>query len=136
MDSLHVPVSADLLASIGQPPAWSEAVRAGNHVYVTGQVGWDKRTGTMREGIETQTRQALENLRDVLEQAGSSLADVVIVRVYLTDAADHDQYTAVYQDFFPEKPPARVTVVVHDLVDEGSLIDVEAEAIAGLASRY
>jgi len=93
-------------------------------------VGWDKLTGQMVEGgIQAQTTKALENLQAVLRDVGASLRDVVIVRIYLLKKDDHDLYDAVYHRFYPENPPARVTVAVRELIDEGCLIDIEAIAI-------
>jgi 2-iminobutanoate/2-iminopropanoate deaminase len=132
LERRFVPVPGELLEAIDGMPTWSDAVRVGEHVYCTGQVGWDKRTGRMVDGgIQAQTRQALENLRAALEPVGAGLEDVVIVRVYLLDKEDHDRYDPVYREFFPENPPARVTVVVSDLCDDGCLIDIEAEAVVG-----
>ena len=129
-DHVNVAVPDSLLESLGQSRTWSDAVRVGQFVFCTGQVGWSKKTGQMaRGGIEAQTRQALENLREVLATAGASLADVVTVRVYLLTKEDHDRYDPIYQEFFAEYPPARLTVVVKDLIDRDSLIDIEAVAI-------
>lgn len=130
MDRICVTLPAEFFATVQRAPTWSDAVRAGNQIFCTGQVGWDKKTGRMVEGgVEAQTRKALENLRDVLRRGGASLADVVMVRVYLLDREDHDRYDSVYKEFFPNDHPARVTVVVSDLIDKGSLIDIEATAI-------
>jgi 2-iminobutanoate/2-iminopropanoate deaminase len=125
-----VPVPEELLESIDGKPTWSDVVRVGQHVYATGQVGWDKTTGRMVDGgIEAQTRQAMHNLQDALARVHASLSDVVIVRVYLVHKDDHDRYDPVYHEYFPNNPPARVTVVVADLIDDGCLIDIEAEAV-------
>ena len=125
-----VAVPESLLEELRQARTWSDAVRVGQMVFCTGQVGWNKETGQMAEGgIRAQTRLALENLREVLATAGASLTDVVMVRVYLLKKEDHNRYDAVYQEFFPEDPPARLTVVVEDLIDPDSVIDIEAVAI-------
>jgi 2-iminobutanoate/2-iminopropanoate deaminase len=129
-DKQYVPVPEVLLDSIDGLPTWSDAVRVGNHVYCTGQVGWDKKTGRIVDGdFEAEAQKALENVRDLLAQAGADLEDVVIVRVYLKRTADYAAFDRVYARFFSSHQPARVTVVVADLIDPGSNVDVEAHAI-------
>lgn len=129
-DRTYVPVPEGLWNRLEQPRSWSDAVRIGGLVFCTGQVGWDKTTGEMvGPSIEDQTRKALENLEEVLASVGGSLTDVAIVRVYLTDAADHDRFDPIYAEFFPSNPPARVTVAVSELIDRGCLIDIEAIAV-------
>jgi 2-iminobutanoate/2-iminopropanoate deaminase len=124
-----VPVDPKLFEAIGGRPTWSEAVIVGELIWVTGQVGWDKKTGRVVDGIEAQTEVALNNLAEVLDRAGSALENVILTRVYLTKREDYKNYDAVYQRFFPKNPPARVTVVVADNVDENALVDIEVVAL-------
>jgi 2-iminobutanoate/2-iminopropanoate deaminase len=124
----HVPVDPSLLAAIGAKSAWSDAICVGPLVWLTGQLGWDKRTGRLAEGIEAQTEQALVNVKEVLERAGATMADVVSVRAYLVDHDDYHRYEAVYRRFFPEHPPVRVSVVVAENIHH-ALIDFEVVAV-------
>lgn len=129
-DRQYVPVPTELLESIDGIPTWSDAVRVGNHVYCTGQVGWDKKTGRIvTGGFEAEAEKALKNLSDVLHRAGAEMKDVVIIRLYLKRTEDYAAFDRVYARFFPTHQPARVTVVVADLVDPGSSVDIEAHAI-------
>ena len=127
-DRLMVDVDPDLLGAIGAESKWSDAVVVGNLVFVTGQLGWDKKTGEFVEGIEAQTELALQNLKTVLERAGSSLLDVVQTRVYLTEHDHYHRYEPIYARYFSTTSPARVTVVVADLIHH-ALFDIEAIAI-------
>jgi 2-iminobutanoate/2-iminopropanoate deaminase len=90
---------------------YSQAIVAGNQVWVAGQVGTDPATGERAgEGVEDQTRQALANVAAILAAAGASLADVVSVTVFLDDMADFAAYDRVYQEVVPAPRPARATV--------------------------
>lgn len=90
---------------------YSVAVSANGFVFTSGQLGLDPATGTIVEGgIEAETRQALKNIKAVLEAAGSSLSMVVKTTVFLRDMNDFSRMNAVYGEFFTENPPARSTV--------------------------
>jgi 2-iminobutanoate/2-iminopropanoate deaminase len=104
---------------------YSPAVRAGEMVYTSGQVGTDA-TGEVAEGVEAQTRQALENVRLCLAAAGCALVDVVKVNAYLADMADFATYNAVYREFFTQPYPARTTVGAS--LAPGLLVEIEAIA--------
>jgi 2-iminobutanoate/2-iminopropanoate deaminase len=127
-DRVFIPVDDQLFEAIESRSRWNDAIVVGDQVFVTGQLGWDKATGQLVEGIEAQTQLALENLRDVLRRAGSDLQDVVQMRVYITEHDDYHRYEPIYDRFFPESPPVRVTVVVKELIHH-ALIDFEALAI-------
>jgi 2-iminobutanoate/2-iminopropanoate deaminase len=89
-------------------PLYSQAVRVGQTVYVSGTVGVDPKTGQMAgTTIQEQTRQALINCQSILRAAGASLADVVDVLVLLAQPADFAGLNEVYATFFPADPPAR-----------------------------
>jgi 2-iminobutanoate/2-iminopropanoate deaminase len=91
--------------------AYSPAVRAGNLVFVSGQVPRNPVTGeTEGTDVASQTRRTLENVRLVLEAAGATLDDVVSVTIYLADIADWDTLNAVYKDTFKPPYPSRTTV--------------------------
>jgi 2-iminobutanoate/2-iminopropanoate deaminase len=104
------------------------AVVAGNIVFTSGNVGWDPETREAPAGITAQTEQVFENLQVVLEAAGSSLAQVIKVNIYLTDIGDFDAMNQVFRRYFPQNPPARTTVGVAALARADLLIEVEMVA--------
>ncbi|AAL64603.1 RidA family protein [Pyrobaculum aerophilum] len=90
---------------------YSQAVRVGNLLFVSGQIPVDPKTGEVVKGdIRDQTRQVLENIKAVLEAAGYTLNDVVMAFVFLADMNHFPLFNEVYAMYFPERPPARVTV--------------------------
>ncbi len=107
------------------PPtaAYSHAVRAGEHVFVTGQLGVDPATGKLVPGgTVAQTRQVMENLKTVLRGAGTSLDRAVMARIYLTDFADYPAVNGEYaRHFAPGRLPARTTVGVTALALGGAV---------------
>jgi 2-iminobutanoate/2-iminopropanoate deaminase len=108
--------------------AYSQAVRAGDFLFLSGQLGIDPRTSEMVEGgVENQTRQVLENLIAVLKAGGADRRDVVKITAYLVDMQDFAAFNAVYVSFFPDDPPARATVAVAGLPRNAR---VEIDAIA------
>lgn len=91
---------------------FSPAIRTDQYIFVSGQAGfYDPKTGEEIKGIEAQTKETLENMKEVLEAAGSSLADVVKVTVFLRNDTDFAKMNEVYQNYFPKDYPARSTVV-------------------------
>lgn len=107
---------------------YSQAIRTDFAVYTAGQVGLDPATGELvSTHVEEQTRQALKNLQNVLEAAGSSLANVIKTTVFLKDMNDFAKMNAVYSEFFGENFPARTTVAVAGL-PKGALVEIEAVA--------
>ncbi len=107
---------------------YSQAVRVGHFVHSSGQLGLDPQSNELCEGIEAQTRQALQNQAHVLEAAGTSLANVVKTTVFLQDMCDFTQMNAVYAEFFPKDPPARSTVAVAAL-PKGGRVEIECVAV-------
>ena len=104
----------------------SRAVRAGDFVYLTGQVPM-KDGAPMTEGtVEDQTRAVLDDIRATLAMAGCELSDVVKAMVWLRDRADFPGFNAVYGEYFPVEPPTRSAVVSDLLVD----VRVEIEVVA------
>jgi len=108
---------------------YSVAIRTGDLVFTSGQLGLDPATGSLVPGgIEAETRQALTNLRHVLADAGSGLERVVKTIVFLKDMADFAKMNAVYAEFFTENPPARSTIQAAAL-PKGGAVEIEAVAI-------
>ena len=108
---------------------YSQAVRAGDLLFLSGQIPLDPATGQLVPGgIEAQTERVLQNLKAVLESAGGSLASVVKTTVYLTDLGQFQAFNTAYGKFFGEAPaPARATVQVAAL-PRGALVEIEAVA--------
>jgi 2-iminobutanoate/2-iminopropanoate deaminase len=106
---------------------YSQAVVAGNWVYTSGQLGLDPETGSLAEGVQEQARQALSNVRAILEEAGASLDHVVKTTVFLKDMNDFAAVNEVYSSFFTEPYPARSAVEVARLPKDG-LVEIEAVA--------
>jgi reactive intermediate/imine deaminase len=105
---------------------YSQATRAGNTVYVSGQIPLDPATTSpVAGGIEQQTRRAFDNLRAVAEAAGGSLADVVRVGLYLTDLSQFATVNAVMAEYFESPYPARSTIEVPAL-PRGVAFEVDA----------
>ncbi|WP_020611992.1 RidA family protein [Sediminispirochaeta bajacaliforniensis] len=115
----------------GAPAAvgpYSHAVRAGNLVFTSGQLGFDKDRGELAEGIEAQTRQSFENLISVLKAAGSGLDRVVKVMVFLNSMDDFAAMNGVYASYLSEPYPARSCVEVAKL-PLGGLVEIEMVAL-------
>lgn len=112
---------------------YSQAIRAGGLLFVSGQVPIDPATGALVEGdIAAQTRQVLENLRGILEAAGASFDHVVRTTVFLADMNDFTAMNDVYAACFAAPAPARATVQVARLPKDAR---VEIDAIAALDER-
>ncbi len=106
----------------------SQAVRVGELVFTAGAVGALPSTGKLvRPGLEAEARQALDNLRHVLDAAGSCLDCVAKVTVYLTDIGDRPVFNQIYREYFPQEYPARTAVQVVALAG-GARVEVEAVA--------
>ena len=92
---------------------FSPAIKTGQYLFVSGQAGfYNPKTGQEVKGIEAQTKQTLENIKEVLEAADLSLPDVVKATDFLRNADDVGKMNEVYADFFPKDYPARSTVIV------------------------
>jgi 2-iminobutanoate/2-iminopropanoate deaminase len=109
---------------------YSQGIAAqGNFVFVSGQIGVNPATGEFPEGgIEAQARQSLENLKGVLEAAGSGLAQVVKTTVLLHDINDYATVNSIYAEYFTENPPARAAFGGLDL-PKGALVEIECIAL-------
>ena len=106
---------------------YSQGVKAGNFLFVAGQGAADPKTGQMAEGIETQTRQTLANIKGIVQASGFSMRDVVKVSIFLKNMDDFKKVNEVYKTFFPEDPPARTTVEAK-LPAQGMLIEIDSIA--------
>jgi reactive intermediate/imine deaminase len=110
---------------------YSQAVRAGSTVYLSGQIGLDPATATLVEGVEAQAHQVFNNLRAVAQAAGGELDDIVKVTLMLADIADFTRVNAIMATYFKEPYPARATYQVAALPKNAR---VEVEAILVLAT--
>lgn len=109
--------------------AYSQGIIAKGFVFTAGQIPLIPGTSDLRAGgIEAQTRQVMNNIKGVLEAAGSGLENVVKTTVFLADINDFAEFNAVYSEFFPADPPARTTIQAGGL-PLGALIEVEAVAL-------
>ena len=122
-------MSRSIIATDHAPAAigpYSQAVRAGNTVYFSGQIPLDPATGALVEGdIEAQTRRVFDNLAAVAEAAGGSLAKVVRAGIYVTDLAHFATVNAVMAEYFQAPYPARSTIEVSGL-PKGAQVEVDA----------
>jgi 2-iminobutanoate/2-iminopropanoate deaminase len=108
---------------------YSAGIQAGQFVFTAGQVGIDPTTGNIVSGgIEAETRQALTNVSNILEAAGSSLANVVKTTVFMSDLKDFSRMNTVYAEFFPQNSPARSAFQVAAL-PKGAAVEIETIAI-------
>lgn len=107
---------------------YSQAVQVGNMVFTSGQLPLDPLTGTLPEGIEAQTKQALTNVQKVLEAAGLTLDHVVKTTVFLADLSLFAAMNQVYASFFVGDCPARSAVAVRE-IPKGALVEIEAIAV-------
>ena len=107
---------------------YSQAIRYGQLVFACGSIALDPQSGELVSGgLQAQTRQALSNLSNILQAAGSHLDHVLKTTVFMTDMRQFAEMNAVYAEFFPVAPPARSTVQVAAL-PKGALVEIEAIA--------
>ncbi len=107
---------------------YSQAIQAGNFLFLSGQIPLDPKTGELVKGdIQQQTQQALENIKGVLESQKLRMENVVKVTIFLKDIGNFNQVNEVYALYFPSSPPARSTVGVAKLPRDA---DIEIEAVA------
>ena len=104
------------------------AVKAGNMVFTSGQLGIIPETGELADGVEAQAEQAIKNIQAVLEEAGYTLQDVVKTTVFLADMKDFAAINAIYANYFKENKPARSCVQAAAL-PKGGLFEMEVIAV-------
>ena len=118
--------------SSDQAPAalgpYSQAIVASGFVFCSGTAGIDPATGTVGDGIEAQTEQALQNLAAILNAAGASMADLVKVTIFYADVDDFARLNEVYARHMPDPPPAR-SAPANVKLPHGLLISIEAIAV-------
>ena len=111
-----------------QPGPYSQAIKFGNLIFVAGQTSEDPSTNlVIHDGIARQTKRILNNIKSILEAAGSGMDKVLRCDVYLSSMVHKNEMNGVYRKFFPTDPPARTTVAVAGLDDN---LDVEIAVIA------
>ena len=124
-------IMANRIISTQKAPAaigpYSQAIMAGNMLFTSGQLGLEPETGILPEGIETQAKQSLQNIRAILEKAGLQKTDVIKTVVYLKNMSDFAAVNAIYADFFGDHKPARSCVEVAGL-PKGGLVEIEVVA--------
>ncbi|MGH9459140.1 MAG: RidA family protein [Thermoanaerobaculia bacterium] len=122
----------DFLHSDGAPRAigpYSQAVRAANVIYTSGQIPLDPATGELVDGdFEAMTRRVFENLKAVLASGGASFRHVVKATVYLTAMADFQTLNGIYAEYFGDHKPARSTVAVAQL-PKGAKVEIDLVAV-------
>ena len=107
---------------------YSQAIQAGDFLFLSGQIPLDPKTGELVKGdIGQQTKQVLENIKGVLESQKLGMEDVVKVTIFLKNIANFNQVNEIYSTYFPTSPPARSTVEVARLPRD---VEIEIEAIA------
>jgi len=114
-------------AAIG---SYSQAVKVGDTVYLSGQIGLDPETMQMVEGIDAQIARVFDNLKEVVEAAGGSLSDVVKLNVYLTDLVNFAKVNIAMAHYFAEPFPARAAIGVASL-PRGALVEVDGVLVIG-----
>ncbi len=107
---------------------FNQGIIAGNLLFTSGQLPMHPETGQVPEGIEAQTVQVLENLKNIVEAAGASLQDVVKTTVYLQHISDFATVNQIYATYFPENAPARACVEVSKMAKD-SLVEIDAIAM-------
>ena len=121
------PAAAQAREAFGQPSATlTPAIRVGNMVYASGQLGMSRQAPDTT--IQGQTKLALENTKRVLEMAGTTMENAVRCTVFLIEVTDFRGMNEAYAAFWPTSPPARSTVVVKALVVPGAKVEIECMA--------
>ena len=105
-----------------------QAVKAGNMLFSSGQLGLVPKTGALPEGVQAQTRQSLMNIQAILDEAGFAKSDIVKTTVFIKDMNDFGAVNAIYADFFGDSKPARSCVEVARLPKDG-LVEIEFVAV-------
>ena len=124
-------MSREVVATSKAPEAvgaYSQAIVSGDHVFCSGQVPLDPESGDLISGsVADETRRCMDNLSAVLEEAGTSLDNVVKVNAYLLDIGDFAEFNDAYSAYFPSDPPARAAIGVAGL-PKGARVEIECVA--------
>jgi 2-iminobutanoate/2-iminopropanoate deaminase len=124
----HIGAPAARAGTPGLP--YTPAVKAGDFVFVSGQLGIDADAKPVSVDVGGQARVCIQKLRQLLQAAGGDLNRIVKINVWLTDLADFPAFNAVYRELMPAAPPARSTVI-SGLVIPGTLIEIDCIAYLG-----
>lgn len=108
---------------------WAQATRKGKFVFVSGQVGGGPDGEMVSNDFEAQARQALENLKSMLEQAGASMKDLMLITTFVTDMKNRPAFAKVRSEFFTENPPASTIVEINQLYAPEVLVEVNGIAV-------
>ncbi len=122
-----------IISTAGAPAAigtYSQAVRVGDTVYLSGQIGLDPQSGQLVEGIDAQITRVFDNLKAVTEAAGGSLGDLVKVNIYLTDLGNFAKVNETMAKYFQQPYPARAAVGVASL-PRGTLVEADGVMVLG-----
>jgi reactive intermediate/imine deaminase len=122
-----------IISTAGAPAAigtYSQAVRVGDTVYLSGQIGLDPQSGQLVEGIDAQITRVFDNLKAVAEAAGGSLGDLVKVNIYLTDLGNFAKVNETMAKYFTQPYPARAAVGVASL-PRGAQVEADAVMVLG-----
>lgn len=131
--TIHLTMTKTIIATADAPAAigtYSQAVKVGNTVYLSGQIGLDPVTMQMVEGIEAQIHQVFSNLRAVATAAGGGLGDVVKLNVFLTDLGHFAKVNEIMAQYFSQPYPARAAVGVASL-PRAALVEADAVMVIG-----
>ena len=126
-------MARQIITTDGAPKAigtYSQAVKVGDTVYMSGQIGLDPATMEMIEGIDAQVRRVFDNLSAVTAAAGGSLADIVKLNIFLTDLGHFALVNSIMAEYFKEPYPARAAVGVASL-PRGALVEADAVMVLG-----
>lgn len=126
-------MARDIISTQGAPQAigtYSQAVKAGSTVYLSGQIGLDPASMELVDGIEAQVRRVFDNLSAVSVAAGGSLADIVKLNIFLTDLGHFALVNSIMAEYFKEPYPARAAVGVASL-PRGALVEADAVMVLG-----
>ena len=119
------------VSTVNAPAAigpYSQAIAAGEFVYLSGQLGVDPATGNMENGVEAQAERAISNMKAILAEAGLDISRVIKTTVFLKDMGDFAAVNAIYAKYFQQPYPARSCVQVAEL-PKGGLVEIEAVCV-------
>ncbi len=122
----HEIIGGNFILADGTPLPLSKAVRAGDFVFLSGQLGFDA-SGVLPDGIKLQTDWCIKNISRILQETSLEISNVIKTTIWLTDIANFKEFNEVYQSAFPDTPPARSTVC-SQLALPDALVEIEVIA--------